>query len=210
MHDAHAASEVENARSVQAAAEQTIEDLAVALPAAEAELARAEKAAESARHELAKLHGEKLMRARVVAAARMDAAFAESAAAYEDFSRLGRELQNFPDLNIGVSGNISHWESVTGYRRIAAALPAFFTKLFPGTFTIEGARGSLPPEKKSSGNYSRKKARRRRRREMKFVARHQPAASTTPGELRSVRAGRNLPARPRSGAPAGPFLRMRN
>jgi hypothetical protein len=88
-------------------------------------------------------HGEKLTRQRVAAAARMDAAFAESAAAYSEFERLGRELQSFPDLNIAVSGNLSHWETVTGYRRIAAALPAFFVKLFPTTWANEDARQSL-------------------------------------------------------------------
>jgi hypothetical protein len=159
MQDAHAIAEIKHARSAHATAEATLADLAVALPAAATHLANAEKAAESARHQLAKLHGEKIMRARVVAAARMDAAFAESAAAFEDFSRLGREPQNFPDLNIGVSGNISHWESVTGYRRIAAALPAFFTKLFPSTWSNSDARKplgqseadfwQLPPEKHS-------------------------------------------------------------
>jgi hypothetical protein len=89
------------------------------------------------------LHGQKLMRQRVAAAARMDAAFAECAAAYAEFERLGRELQSFPDLNIAASGNMSHWETVTGYRRIAAALPAFFVKQFPTTWTNEDARQSL-------------------------------------------------------------------
>jgi hypothetical protein len=99
------------------------------------------------------------MRSRFRAAARMDGAFAEAAAAYADFERLGRELQSFPDLNFGSSGNMSYWESVTGFRRIAASLPIFIQKLFPTTWTIEGARESLaaseekfwqlPPEKHS-------------------------------------------------------------
>jgi prophage DNA circulation protein len=143
MSDAAALAAVKHARSEQHTAEQTIGDLKIALPEAEAHLAAAEKAAESARHELAKLHGEKIMRARVAAAARMDAGFFECAAAYSDFERLGRELQSFPDLNIAVSGNMSHWETVTGFRRIAAALPTFFMKLFPTTWTNEDARQSL-------------------------------------------------------------------
>ncbi len=47
------------------------------------------------------------------------------------------------DLNIAVSGNLSHWETVTGYRRIAAALPAFFVKLFPTTWSNSDARRPL-------------------------------------------------------------------
>jgi prophage DNA circulation protein len=143
MGDAAAIGAVKHARSEQHTAEETIGDLKIALPEAEAQLAAAEKAAASARHELAKLHGEKLMRQRVAAAARMDAAFSEAASAYIDFERLGRELQSFPDLGIAVSGNMSHWETVTGFRRIASALPMFFLKLFPTTWTNEDARQSL-------------------------------------------------------------------
>jgi hypothetical protein len=155
--DAAAIAAIKAARAEQLTAEQIIDDLKIALPEAEAQLANAEKAAASARHELAMLHGEKLMRHRIAAAARMDSAFAECAAAYSDFERLGRELQSFPDLNIAASGNMSHWETVTGYRRIAAALPTFFVKLFRTTWTNEDARQplavseekfwQLPPEK---------------------------------------------------------------
>jgi hypothetical protein len=142
--DAAAIAAVKHARDAQRDAEQTIEDLRVALPEAEAQLANAERAAASARHELAMLHGEKMMRARVKAAERLDVALGEAAAAYADFERLGRELQSFPDLNIAVSGNMSHWETVTGHRRIAAALPGFLAKLFsPTTYANEDARMSL-------------------------------------------------------------------
>jgi hypothetical protein len=143
MQDAHAVSEVKHARSAQADAEQSIGDLQIALPAATEQLANAEKAAESARHELAKLHGEKIMRQRVVAAGRMDAAFAEAASAYNDFERLGRELQAFPDLNLSQGGTMSFYEGATGFRRIAAALPAFFIKLFPTSWSNSDARRPL-------------------------------------------------------------------
>jgi len=148
LGDGSAIAAIKQARSEQQNAEQIISDLKFALPAAEERLAAAEKAAESARHELAKLLGEKLMRSRVAAAARMDAAFAECAAAYSDFERLGRELQSFPDLNIAVSGNMSHWETVIGFRRIAAALPVFFLKLFPQTWTNEAPRIALAQSEK--------------------------------------------------------------
>jgi predicted nucleic acid-binding Zn-ribbon protein len=50
LGDAEATAQIKHARSEQHSAEQTIADLAVALPAAEAHLANAEKAAASARH----------------------------------------------------------------------------------------------------------------------------------------------------------------
>jgi hypothetical protein len=143
LGDATAIAAIKHARSEQHITEQQISDLQIALPEAQAQLAAAEKKAESARHELAKLHGERLMRARVAAAARMDAAFAESAAAYADFERLGRELQSFPDLNISQGGTMSHHEGVTGYRRIAAALPAFFVKMFPTSWSNNDMRRPL-------------------------------------------------------------------
>ena len=143
LGDPAAIAAVKHGRAEQHSTEQTIADLALALPEAQAQLVIAEKNAESARHELAKLHGAALMRERVAAAARMDAAFAESAAAYADFERLGRELQSFPDLGIAVSGNMSHWETVTGYRRIAASLPGFFVKLFPTNWTNDSPRVAL-------------------------------------------------------------------
>jgi hypothetical protein len=141
--DAAALAAVKNARQDQHSAEQTIEDLQIALPEAQAHLTEAEKAATAARAALAMFNAEKIMRVRVQAAARMDDALAQASAAYADFERLGRELQSFPDLNFGSSGNMSHWESVAGFRRIAAALPPFFLKLFPSTWSIEGARESL-------------------------------------------------------------------
>jgi chromosome segregation ATPase len=107
MQDAHAVAEIKHARSAEASATATIADLAVALPAAREKLAEAERAAADARSELARLQAEKIMRARVQAAARMDGALAEAAAAYVDFERLGRELQSFPYLNFASS--ISHW-----------------------------------------------------------------------------------------------------
>jgi hypothetical protein len=143
LGDQNAVAAIKKARSEQHEAEQRAADLSIALPEARLRLAAAETAAESARHELAKLHGEKIMRARVAAAARMDAAFAESAAAYSDFERLGRELQSFPDLNLAVSGNMSFYEGATGFRRIAASLPLFFLKLFPTTWSNSDARQSL-------------------------------------------------------------------
>jgi uncharacterized membrane protein YccC len=143
LGDATAIAEIKHARSEQNTAEQSLGDLQIALPEAQAQLAVAEKAAEGARHQLAKLHGEKIMRQRVVAAGRMDAAFAEAASAYNDFERLGRELQAFPDLNLSQGGTMSFYEGATGFRRIAASLPTFFLKLFPTSWSNSDPRRPL-------------------------------------------------------------------
>jgi hypothetical protein len=143
LGDATAITAVKHARAEQHTAEQDIDDLKIALPEAEAQLAEAEKSATQARQALAKHHAQKIMRSRVEAAARMDGAFAEATAAYADFERLGRELQSFPDLNFGSSGNTSYWENIAGFRRIAAALPTFFVKLFPPSWKNEDARRPL-------------------------------------------------------------------
>ena len=140
--DAVAVSEIKREADANGA-QNTLHDLNLALPEAREQLAIAEKSAAAARHQLAKLQGEKIMRSRVAAAAKMDSAFAECAAAYEQFERLGCELQSFPDLNLAVNGTMSHYEGATGLRRIAGAMPLFFTKLFPGQWTSESKRVPL-------------------------------------------------------------------
>jgi hypothetical protein len=82
------------------------------------------------------------MRERVAAAKRMDEAFAEVAAAYSDFERLGRELKAFPDLNLMQSG-MARWEEVTGEKRISAAVPVCLTKLPAWTWTQTAKRVPL-------------------------------------------------------------------
>lgn len=141
--DPSALAAIKAARSRQHDAEQSLVDLQFALPAAILERDNAEKAAKAARRELALLHAGKLKRQRVAAAARMDDGLAAVAKAYVEFERLGRELQNFPDLDIAQGGSLSHYENVTGFRRIAASLPAFFVKMFPTTWSNTDARRSL-------------------------------------------------------------------
>ena len=143
LNEPNAVAAIETARADQYTSEQRVADLSIALPEARSRLAAAERAATAARRELAKLHGEKLMRQRVEAAAKMDIAFAAAASAYENFERLGKELQSLPDLGIAVSGNMSHYEAITGFSRIAASLPVFFRKLFPTTWTNEATRMPL-------------------------------------------------------------------
>jgi hypothetical protein len=142
---------ISTARTAQQAAEEDLRDISHALP----QLDNALRDAAAARRALALVQAGKLMRQRVAAAAMIDQGNAMSASGYSDFERLGKELQNFPDLDIGHGGSLSHHENVTGYRRIAASLPPFFLKLFPGIWNSDPRRSlaeseaafwQLPPE----------------------------------------------------------------
>jgi hypothetical protein len=118
---------VKRALDAQHAAESALEEIRrVAMPKAFSQLAAAEQAATNARRALARPHVEALKRQRVEAAARMDAAFAESAAAYADFERLGLELLQY---DLGDSGMVSRGEDYRGLRRMYSALPAFMRSL---------------------------------------------------------------------------------
>jgi len=144
MADPGAVAAVKQERGEQQAAEQTIEDLKVALPEAQAQLATAEKTPASARHELAMFHAQLLMRKRIEVAARIDAAIAEFSAAFKEFEKLGREIEAVPDLLArNLHGVMSQVEEVAGLRRVAAALPGYFTKFFPGALHDERPKTPL-------------------------------------------------------------------
>jgi hypothetical protein len=143
MHDAHAVSEVENARSVQAGAEQTIADLAVALPAAEAELAVAEKNAAGARRAVAKLKAEGLMKERIIVAGKIDLAIADFTRLFNEFEKLGHEIVNsgvLPQQNM--FGSANH-DGAIGLRRMRAALPKFFDRVYPNSLHDENTKENL-------------------------------------------------------------------
>jgi hypothetical protein len=136
MGDAAAVAAVKLARAEQLAAEQTILDLEIARPAAQAQLAAAEKAAESARCELAKFHAEKLMRKRIDVAAELDVAIADFARLYVEYEKLGREVVAMDALPRSLHGMANH-EGAVGLRRVRASLPSFFWRLFPGALHDE-------------------------------------------------------------------------
>lgn len=137
MGDAAAIAAAKHARDAQRDAESTIDDLRVALPAAEEQLVAAEKAAASARHALAKLQAEKLMRQRIDVAGKLDAAISEFARLYSEFEKLGHDIVNMPDALPKNLHGMSNVEGALGARRVRASLPAFFWKLFPGAIHDE-------------------------------------------------------------------------
>jgi hypothetical protein len=141
MHDTHAVSEVKAAWAAQTAAEQTLANLAEALPAAEQELAAANKAETSARHALARFEAGCLARERVKAAARIDTLISELSAAFSDFDKLGLQIGNTPGLlpdNPHMAGmSISRTEEIRGDLRVRSALPKVWLRFFPGALHSE-------------------------------------------------------------------------
>jgi hypothetical protein len=101
-------------------AAQSLGDLQLALPEAQQQLAAAEAAHKGAEAEQRKVITGRLARERVAAAARIDAALAEVAAAFLDYERLGKELFGAADHG----GVMSQLEGILGLTRLAAALPA--------------------------------------------------------------------------------------
>jgi hypothetical protein len=136
LHDPAATKEIATARIEHAAAIGDIADLGHALIDANSRLIEAEREAKAARHELALDQATTLMHKRVSAAAKFDEALAACAAAFDDYQRLGAELQSYPDLNLAQGGAMmAHWEDATGLKRLAAALPAFLKTLPAWTLT---------------------------------------------------------------------------
>jgi hypothetical protein len=156
MNDAAAVAAIKAARAEQLAAEQTIDDLKIALPEMEAQLAAAERAAASARHQLAKFEAEVLMKQRIEVAGQMDGVIAEYARLYALHEKLGAQIVNMDVLPRDMHGGISNHEGAVGARRVRASLPPFFWKLFPGAMhdemktenlaMTEARFWSLPPE----------------------------------------------------------------
>jgi predicted nucleic acid-binding Zn-ribbon protein len=126
MNDAAAVAAIKDARAEQLAAEQTIDDLKIALPEMEAQLADAERAAASARHQLAKFAAEVLMKRRIDVAGKLDAVIADFSRLYAEYEKLGREIVNMDVMPRDMHGGISNHEGAVGARRVRASLPAFF------------------------------------------------------------------------------------
>jgi hypothetical protein len=120
----------------------TIEDLKVALPEAEAQLAIAERSAASAHNQLTRFNAEVLMRQRIDVAAQFCQAIAEAARLYGIYEKLGREIVSVDVMPRTMHGT-SDYESAIGAKRVRASLPPFFWKLFPGAIHDEMKTESL-------------------------------------------------------------------
>jgi hypothetical protein len=138
---------VKHARGELHNASQTIEDLQISLPEAQAHLAEAEKCAASARHELARFEAGCLARERVKAAARIDTLISELSTAFAVFDKLGHQIGNMAGLlptNPHMSGmSMSRTEEIRGDQRVRSALPKVWLRFFPGALHSERAPMTL-------------------------------------------------------------------
>jgi hypothetical protein len=74
------------------------------------------------------------MREGVLLAGELDVAIANFARLYDKYEKLGREIVNTPDA---LPQNMHGMVNYEGARRVAAALPPFVQKLFPGSLHDE-------------------------------------------------------------------------
>jgi hypothetical protein len=114
-------------------AERELADLKMALPLAEAKLREAENAHRAIEVELRKTEVNRVALERLEIAKLMDKAMAEYAAAFDRYQALGREL-----FGLCADGtNVSNWDHIEGWSRVAKSLPAPFVTLqkrLPGVF----------------------------------------------------------------------------
>jgi DNA repair exonuclease SbcCD ATPase subunit len=143
LGDATAKAVVAQARDEQHAAEQDIVDLQIALPAAAEQLATAEKSAASARHALAKLQAEALMRQRIEVAGQIDEVIAEFTRLFGQYEKFGREIANMPGiLPANTFGMVNH-DDALGWRRVRACLPKLLDRVYPNAQHDEMRKESL-------------------------------------------------------------------
>jgi hypothetical protein len=142
LGDAAAIAAIKLARGEQHVAEQDIVDLQLALPEAQAQLALAERNAESARRELAQHHAQQLQRSRIEVAGKIDAEIAELTRLLNEFEKLGHAIANMDAIPRNLYGMADH-EGAIGLRRVRAALPKFFDRVYPNALHDENMKENL-------------------------------------------------------------------
>jgi hypothetical protein len=152
LGDATAIAAIKAARSEQHAAEQDIVDLQIALPEAQAQLAIAKKNAASARHAVAKVIAGQKMVARVKVAGQIDSVVADLTQLLSEFEKLGNQIAN---MEVAVPHNMlgmSNHENAIGLRRVRAALPKLFDRIFPNSLRDEMQK--TPLEKSEAAHWN--------------------------------------------------------
>jgi hypothetical protein len=136
--DASAAAATKKAIAEQRVAQENLETLALAIPAAKLELDRADRAAQGARSALSKFRSDILKRRRIDAGAELDAVIADLAKLWWRYEALGHEILNMPDaVPASSSFGMLNREGVMGLRRVAACVPKFMISWFPGALHDE-------------------------------------------------------------------------
>jgi hypothetical protein len=148
---------IKTARSNQHEAEQRLADLVVALPAAQAQLAEAERIATGARRAVAKVAAEQLMKKRIEVSGQIDSVIADLLIPLlDEYEKLGGEIVNMPDVVSRSIFGVASNETALGLRRVRAALPKIFDRIYPGAQydemkkapleKSEAEHWNLPPE----------------------------------------------------------------
>jgi hypothetical protein len=146
---------IAKARAEQSAAEGDQADLSHALSQAKATLIEAESEAKIARNNLAKFEAEVLMRKRVDVAGQLDEVIAEFVRLHSAYEKLGNEIVNMDVLPQHAHGITNHHDGALGARRVRAALPKLFDRVYPNALhdestkeplaTTEARHWNLPP-----------------------------------------------------------------
>jgi len=132
MSDEAALAAVKQARIEQQSAEATIGDIEISLPQARAELASAEREAAGARRAVARVMAEQLMKKRIEVSGRIDSVIADLLTPLlDEYEKLGGEIVNMPDVVSRSIFGVASNESALGLRRVRAALPKIFDRIYP-------------------------------------------------------------------------------
>jgi hypothetical protein len=132
LGDATAKAAIAHARSETHAAEQDVIDLQIALPEAKAQLASAERDAAGARRAVAKVMAEQLMKKRIEVSGRIDSVITDLLTPLlDEYEKLGGEIVNMPDVVSRSIFGVASNESALGLRRVRAALPKIFDRIYP-------------------------------------------------------------------------------
>jgi hypothetical protein len=134
---------IAKARAEQSAAEGDQADLSHALSQAKARLIEAESEAKIARNNLAKFEAEVLMRKRVDVAGQLDEVIAEFVRLHSAYEKLGNEIVNMDVLPQHAHGITNHHDGALGARRVRAALPKLFDRVYPNALHDESTKEPL-------------------------------------------------------------------
>jgi chromosome segregation ATPase len=155
LGNVQATAEIAKARAEAAAAAGDQSDLGHALSQSKEKLIEAEREATIARNNLAKFEAEVLMRKRVDVAGQLDEVIAEFVRLHSAYEKLGNEIVNMDVLPQHAHGITNRHDGALGARRVRAALPKLFDRVYPNALhdestkeplaTTEARHWNLPP-----------------------------------------------------------------
>jgi hypothetical protein len=155
LGDPEATGALAKARAAHTASVSDLADLGHALDEAAAKLSEAQAEAVNAHRALAKFEAAGLKRERVNLAGEIDSVIAKLASLLSEFDDIGAEIAAKEPLQQNMFGSLTN-DGAIGLRRVRAALPKLFDRIFPNAqfdeqkkeaLAISEARHwNLPPE----------------------------------------------------------------